>query len=243
MRHFPRPRRPPQALLPPPRGQQESEPPSDHRGVGHGQTHSAGKPTPAHPRVPPCPKGPQQRKVATSPGAAIRAFLCLGGWGAVPLAATVAAAAGVRARKPMRVEEVNALREGKEQWRHTGSVAGAPPANSELDEGCEPERGTYLVIPQRAKVPSRARATGAGSKAAGSAPTGTGTASTGESKRLRESVEAGGDHSVGKGALDRQAAAGTSMFAHPRRRQWHHASTEDVHRFPEKENQRLLAGH
>jgi len=180
--------------------------------------------------------------VATSPGAAIRAFLRLGGWGAVPLAATVAAAAGVRARKRMRAEEVNALRGGMEQWRHTGSVAGAPPANSESDEGCEPERGTYLVIPQRAKVPSRARATGAGSKAAGSAPTGTGTASAGESKRLRASVEAGGDHSVGKGALDRRAAAGTSMYAHPRRRQWHHASTEDVHRFREKENQRLLAG-
>jgi len=175
-------------------------------------------------------------KARPSPSAAIRAFpfLRLDGWGAVPLAATVAAAAGVRARKPMRVEEVNALREGKEQWRHTGSVAGAPPANSELDEGCEPERGTYLVIPQRAKVPSRTRATGAGSKAAGSTPTGTGTASAGESKRLRASVEAGGDHSVGKGALDRRVAAGTSMYAHPRRRQWHHASTEDVHRFEKK---------
>jgi len=160
----------------------------------------------------------------------------------VPLAATVAAAAGVRARKRMRAEEVSAIREGMEQWRHTGSVAGAPPKNSESNEGCKPERGTYLVIPQRAKVPSRARATGAGSKAAGSAPTGTGTASAGESKRLHTSVEAGGDHSVGKGALDRRAAAGTSMYAHPRRRQWHPASTEDVHRFREKENQRLLAG-
>jgi len=71
---------------------------------------------------------------------------------------------------------------------------------------------------------------------------GTGTASAGESKRLRASVEAGGDHSVGKGALDRLAVAGTSMYAHPRQRQWHHASTEDVHRFREKENQRVLAG-
>jgi len=101
---------------------------------------------------------------------------------------------------------------------------------------------TYLVIPQRAKVSSRARATGAGSKAAGAAPTGTGTASAGGSKGFRASVEAGGDHSVGKGALDRRAVAGTSMYAHPRRRQRHHASTVDVHRFREKENQRVLAG-
>jgi len=68
-----------------------------------------------------------------------------------------------------------------EQWRHTGSVAGAPPADSETDEGCEPERGTYLVISilRRVKVPApaRARATGASSKAAGAAPAGTGTAS------------------------------------------------------------------
>jgi len=55
-----------------------------------------------------------------------------------------------------------------EQWRHTGSVAGAPPADSESDEGCEPERGTYLVISQRVKVPARARATGASSEQQGS---------------------------------------------------------------------------
>jgi len=63
----------------------------------------------------------------------------------VPLAATVAAAAGVRVRKRRRAEEVSALREGMQQWRHTGSVAGAPPAESESDEGCEPGRRTYLV--------------------------------------------------------------------------------------------------
>jgi len=39
----------------------------------------------------------------------------------VPLAATAAAAAEVRAQKRRRAEEVSALREGMmEQWRHTG---------------------------------------------------------------------------------------------------------------------------
>jgi len=51
--------------------------------------------------------------VATSSGAATRAFLRLGGWGAVPLAATVAAAAGVRARKRMRADEVSGSQGGR----------------------------------------------------------------------------------------------------------------------------------
>jgi len=110
--------------------------------------------------------------VATSSGFGDPRFPEFGRMGCGAASGTVAASAGVRARKRMRAEEVSALREGMEQWRHTGLVAEAPPANSESDEGCEPERGIYLVIPQRAKVPSRARATGAGSKAAGSAPTG-----------------------------------------------------------------------
>ena len=87
---------------------------------------------------------------AISSVAATRAFLqLLGGQGAFPLAAAAAEAAEARARKRKRDEEESDLRMGLDQWRHTGSVTGAPPADSESEEASRlPGPVTHLVIAQ-----------------------------------------------------------------------------------------------
>jgi len=55
----------------------------------------------------------------------------MAGWGVVPLvAATAAAAVEARVQKRKGDEEVSAFRLELDQWRHTGSVTGAPPADS-----------------------------------------------------------------------------------------------------------------
>ena len=70
------------------------------------------------------------------------------------MAAAAAEAAEARARKRKRDEEESALRLGLDQWRHTGSVTGAPPADSESEEASEsPGPVTHLVLSHRAKCP------------------------------------------------------------------------------------------
>jgi len=91
---------------------------------------------------------------AISSGAATRDFLRLGWRGAFPLAAAVAEAeaAEARARKRKRDEEESAIRPGLDQWRHTGLVTGAPPADSESEEASEsPGLVTHFVLSHRAK--------------------------------------------------------------------------------------------
>ena len=62
-----------------------------------------------------------------------------------PLAAAAAVAAEARARKRRRDKEESALRLGLDQWRHTGSVTGAPLADSESEEASEsPGPATHL---------------------------------------------------------------------------------------------------
>ena len=70
------------------------------------------------------------------------------------MAAAAAVAAEARAQKRKRDEEESALRLGLDQWRHTGSVTGAPPADSESEEGSEsPGPATHLVLSHRANMP------------------------------------------------------------------------------------------
>jgi len=171
---------------------------------------------------------------AISSGAATRAFLRLGGWGAFPLAAAAAVAAEARARKRKRDEEESALRLGLDQWRHTGSVTKAPPADWEPEEASEsPGPATHLVVSHRAKCP-RPRGTGVGGKAAGAATKGPGSAGAGGEKQQR----------ARRGLGLAQGRFGAPAVSHGllRGRQWHCPSTEDVRRFRESETQRGLAG-
>jgi len=171
---------------------------------------------------------------AISSGAATRAFLRLGGRGAFPLAAAAAVVAEARARKRKRDEEESALRLVLDQWRHTGSVTGAPPADSESEEASEsPGPATHLVLSHRAKCP-RPRGTGVGGKAAGAAAKGPGSAGAGGEKQQR----------ARRGLGLAQGSSGAPAVSHglPRGCQWHCPSTEDVRRFQESKTQRGLAG-
>jgi len=162
-------------------------------------------------------------------------FSPIGRAGRRSLAGAAAEAVEARARKRKRDMEESALsRLGLDQWRHTGSVTGVPPANSESEEASEsPGPVTHLVLSHRAKCP-RPRGTGLGGRAAGVAAKGPGSAGAGGEKQQR----------ARRGLGLAQGRSGAPAVSHglPRGRQWHCPSTEDVPCFRESETQRGLAG-
>jgi len=172
---------------------------------------------------------------AISSGAATSAFLRLGGRGPFPLAAAAAETAEARARNRKRYEEESALRLlGLDQWRHTGSVTGAPPADSELEEASEsPGPVTHLVLSHRAKCP-QPRGTEVGGRSAGAAAKWPGSAGARGEKQQRARR--------GLGLAQGRSGAPAVLYSLPRGRQWHCPSTEDERRFQKSETQRGLAG-
>jgi len=139
----------------------------------------------------------------------------------------------------------------EQQWRHTGSVAGAPPVESESNEGCKPgwERDTPCYIAKGNGGHQVSGDGGVDGKAAGAASTGIGTASGqwGRVKTVASKCRCKGRWSPllregGPGQAGRSGCPVTRPLQTQTVCQCHNASTEDVRRFREKESQlRVLA--